>query len=214
MVPELFVANNATYTRTFTEAEYHGYTTLVLPFDVERQEAGGESFSIQLQELYGDLPGKVYVGKTDERPVAAKPYLLRLKADAPLKSPVTFSAKNAIICDSTAIMTAGLYYLQGSFSKRQLAGEECFSFADGKSSTVVPKADACSPFRAWFQSIGMPTNYETLAIDDQTLNPTGIKEVRAKTEEGREEKSYNLSGQRVSSTYKGIVIKNGIKVVK
>jgi len=27
-------------------------------------------------------------------------------------------------------------------------------------------------------------------------------------------KAYNLSGQRVSETYKGIVIKNGIKVVK
>ena len=27
-------------------------------------------------------------------------------------------------------------------------------------------------------------------------------------------KAYNLSGQRVSETYKGIIIKNGIKVVK
>ena len=27
-------------------------------------------------------------------------------------------------------------------------------------------------------------------------------------------KAYNLSGQRVSGAYKGIVIKNGIKVVK
>ena len=30
----------------------------------------------------------------------------------------------------------------------------------------------------------------------------------------KEEKAYNLSGQRVSETYKGIIIKNGIKVVK
>ena len=27
-------------------------------------------------------------------------------------------------------------------------------------------------------------------------------------------KAYNLSGQRVSGAYKGIIIKNGIKVVK
>ena len=214
MAPEAFVANNVTYTRTFIEAEYHGYTTLVLPFDVQRQEAGGEAFTIHLQELCGDQPGKVYVGGKDELPVAAKPYLIRLKADATLKNPVTFSAKDAIISDSTAIMTAGLYNFQGSFSKRQLSGEECFSFADGKSDTVVPKADVCPPFRAYFQPIGMPTHFEALAIDDQTLNPTGIKEVKAKTDESRGENTYNLSGQRVSGAYKGIVIKNGIKVVK
>jgi hypothetical protein len=146
--------------------------------------------------------------------MAAKPYLLRLKADTPLKNPVTFTAKDAIITDSIANAAAGLYYFQGSFSKRQLAGEECFGFADGKSDTVVPITDNCSPFRAYFQAIGMPTNFESLAIDDQTLDPTGIKTVNAKTEEGNEEKAYNLSGQRVSGAYKGIIIKNGIKVVK
>jgi hypothetical protein len=214
MAPNAFVASNVSYTRTFTEAEHQGYTTLVLPFDVQRQEAGGEAFTIQLQELLGDQPGKVYVGHSDELPMAAKPYLLRLKADAPLKNPVTFTAKDAIITDSIATAAAGLYYFQGSFSKRQLAGEECFGFADGKSNTVVPTTDNCSPFRAYFQAIGMPTNFESLAIDDQTLDPTGIKTVNAKTEEGNEEKAYNLSGQRVSGAYKGIIIKNGIKVVK
>ena len=214
MAPNAFVASNVSYTRTFTEAEHQGYTTLVLPFDVQRQEAGGEAFTIQLQELLGDQPGKVYVGHSDELPMAAKPYLLRLKADAPLKNPVTFTAKDAIITDSIATAAAGLYYFQGSFSKRQLTGEECFGFADGKSDTVVPITDNCSPFRAYFQAIGMPTNFESLAIDDQTLDPTGIKTVNAKTEEGNEEKAYNLSGQRVSGAYKGIIIKNGIKVVK
>jgi len=28
------------------------------------------------------------------------------------------------------------------------------------------------------------------------------------------QRAYNLSGQRVSGAYKGIIIKNGIKVVK
>ena len=51
-------------------------------------------------------------------------------------------------------------------------------------------------------------------LGDQTLDPTGIKTIRSKADEGNEEKAYNLSGQRVSETYKGIVIKNGIKVVK
>ena len=211
MVPNAFVATNVSYTRTFTEAEHQGYTTLVLPFDVQRQEAGGEAFTIQLQELLGDQPGKVYIGHSDELPVAAKPYLLRLKADAPLKNPVTFTAKDAIITDSIATAAAGLYDLQGSFSKRQLAGKECFGFADGKSDTVVPITDNCSPFRAYFQAIGMPTGFESLAIDNHTLDPTGIKTVRSKTEESNEEKAYNLSGQRVTEAYKGIVIKNGQK---
>ena len=207
-------STNVSYTRTFTEAEHQGYTTLVLPFDVQRQEAGGEAFTIQLQELLGDQPGKVYVGHTDELPMAAKPYLLRLKADAPLKNPVTFTAENAIITDSIATAAAGLYYLQGSFSKRTLTGEECFGFADGKSDTVVPTTDNCSPFRAYFQAIGMPTNFKSLAIDDQTLDPTGIKAIKSKADESCENNTYNLSGQRVSGAYKGIVIKNGIKVVK
>ena len=213
MAPNAFVARNVTYTRTFTEAEHHGYTTLVLPFDVQRQEAGGEAFTIQLQELLGDQPGKVYVGHTDELPAAAKPYLLRLKTDSPLKNPVSFTAKDAIISDSITTATAGLYHLQGSFSKIQLTGEECFSFADGKGDTVVPTTDSCAPFRAYFQTIGMPTNFESLVIDDQTLKPAGVEAIRNKSDEGRENNTYNLSGQRVSAAYKGIVIKNGMKVV-
>lgn len=48
---------------------------------------GGEAFTIQLQELLGDQPGKVYVGHSDELPMAAKPYLLRRKATR--RKPIT-----------------------------------------------------------------------------------------------------------------------------
>ena len=42
---------------------------------------------------------------------------------------------------------------------------------------------------------------------------TGVSEME-KMRNGENEKYYNLSGQRVGASYKGIIVKNGRKVIK
>ena len=51
----------------------------------------------------------------------------------------------------------------------------------------------------------------TIVFDDE--NTTGVKNVKNTMEEGSNE-IYNLSGQRVGKDYKGVVIKNGRKMIQ
>ena len=56
-------------------------------------------------------------------------------------------------------------------------------------------------------------NGSVVVLDfDGSFTPTGINTV--KTDVARDGYMYNVSGQRVNDTYKGIVIKNGKKMLK
>ena len=47
-------------------------------------------------------------------------------------------------------------------------------------------------------------------------DPTGIEDVRSKMDDvrGKMDDVYNLNGQKVGDSYRGIVIKNGRKILK
>ena len=213
MTPYWFTAKKITYKRTFADDEYNTFTTLMLPFTAQKYEAGGEAFTLDKMLLYADLPGKVYLTNTDEMPVIGSPMFLRLKADKKLTNPVTFSATNVEVCDSVYAMTAGRYHLVGSFVKAAYPDVETFSFADGKGGSIIPKTTTCSPFRASFQPIGMPTNFENLIIDATTYGPTSI-DVRRTDADATAQPYYNLSGQRVLHPRRGLYIQGGRKIVK
>ena len=213
MTPYWFTAKKITYKRTFADDEYNTFTTLMLPFTAQKCEAGGEAFTLDKMLLYADLPGKVYLTNTDEMPVIGSPMFLRLKADKKLTNPVTFSATNVEVCDSVYAMTAGRYHLVGSFVKAAYPDVETFSFADGKGGSIIPKTTTCSPFRASFQPIGMPTNFENLIIDATTYGPTSI-DVRRTDADATAQPYYNLSGQRVLHPRRGLYIQGGRKIVK
>lgn len=78
---------------------------------------------------------------------------------------------------------------------------------DGINASIV-KANGTkiSPFRAYFKGIpeGVPAK---LNFDDEET--TGITNINAA--ESNDDTLYNLAGQKVNATYKGIVIKNGKK---
>ena len=207
--PIVFTAKDVNYQRSFTEAEHSGYTSLVLPFDVQTCEAGGQLFTANYFAFNADEPGKVYVLEEEGPLQAGKPYIVQLKAETPLTAPVTFSAKNVDITSSIRMESAGHYSMTGSFQQEQYTETECFSFGQGESGTSIPKTNTCYPFRACFQTIGIPSNLESLAIVN-TLDPTGIVAPRSKTSEN-DEPYYNMLGQRVNKSQKGLVIYKGRK---
>lgn len=68
-------------------------------------------------------------------------------------------------------------------------------------------------FRCYIPSSAIPAEARSLSIvfdDDVT---TGIADVRGQKEDGRSD-IFNLSGQRVGKDYKGVVIKNGRKMIQ
>ena len=54
--------------------------------------------------------------------------------------------------------------------------------------------------------------YETFAVDGTLLTPDGIQESIADTQEPSA--VYNLWGQKITDSYKGVVISNGKKTVR
>ena len=163
--------------------------------------------------LAADQAGKVYFSDTPEMIAGGTPAIVRLKADKALTNPVTFSASNASVCDSIFMQTAGRYNMTGTFTKATYSDIETFAFADGHGGSVAPKATSCSPFRACFQAIGLPTGFETLTIDTTTYNTTGIDELRHEATDDSQP-YYNLSGQRVLHPRRGIYLHGGKAVIK
>ena len=73
-----------------------------------------------------------------------------------------------------------------------------------------------NPFRAFINLSTLPVDPSsaralTIVYDDE--NTTGVKNVKNTMAEGSNE-IYNLSGQRVGKDYKGVVIKNGRKMIQ
>ena len=210
MAPYEFTAKSVSYRRVFTEAEQNSYTTMVLPFDVEKCEAGGEPCTLELLQFGGDMAGKAYFSPVQGMPQFGQPYLVRLNTATSQKDAVVFSAKDQVICDTITALAAGRYEMKGTYVKEQYTQRESFSFADGKGGSVIPLTTAGTPFRAVIQAIGMPTNYEWLAIDATTL--TAIDAPRY-TPADSAQPYYNLNGQRVDMPRQGVYIRNGRKVV-
>jgi hypothetical protein len=52
---------------------------------------------------------------------------------------------------------------------------------------------------------------EIIVFDSET---TGIEDIDLRLNPDREGRTYNLKGQKVNDTYRGIIIKNGKKIFK
>ena len=69
------------------------------------------------------------------------------------------------------------------------------------------------PFRAFINLASAPAGARSLSIVFDDGETTGIADVKGKKEDVRSD-IFNLSGQRVGKDYKGVVIKNGRKMIQ
>ena len=72
---------------------------------------------------------------------------------------------------------------------------------------------AINSFRCYIPSSAIPAAAHSLSIVFDDSETTGIADVRGKKEDVRGD-IFNLSGQRVGKDYKGVVIKNGRKMIQ
>ena len=77
-----------------------------------------------------------------------------------------------------------------------------------------PDNDILPSYVAWISGQDVPQSRLTMAFagDYELPNPTGIADVATQTA-NPSAPAYSLSGQRVGSGYRGIVIKNGHKYI-
>ncbi len=190
---------NINLTRTITADKWIG---LCLPFDYDipsgwdvRELTGvsgsGENASMKFSRATSIVAGKPYIVKTD--------------ADV-----ATITATNKTIATSTTDISFNGVTMKGNLKKTSIPEGSFYISNEGSLKKLTAASATLKGFRAYFTVDG-GSGVKALSFDFDD-DATGInEELRMKNEESTS--IFNLAGQRLSKTQKGINIVNGKKVM-
>ena len=236
-----FMAQSATYERVFTQgltADWKGWSTIVLPFNVESVKADSEP--IDWFHSDSDTNGRfwVYAFTADGPDEVTFSHASQMKAYTPyiisvpgnewgekynlVGKTLTFEGSNVGILSGAKTSVSGYNYIfRGDLNRQTLTNVYALD-AEGENFTKAASATTVDPFRACFVASSHGMYGSTLAISFKADNdPTAIL---APTAEGASRAAvdavYNLNGQQVGtraqwkSLPRGIYIVNGKKISK
>ncbi len=239
--PINFTAQNISYTRTFDkglQADYSGWNTIVLPFDVATVKVGEEVIDWFHSDGDKGQDFWVYAFVTDagnvvtfahaEEMKANVPYVISVPSDAwgsqfdLTGKAITFESFNAAIAGNAMSVLNGSNYVFKGITTPQTLNDAYVLNEAGTAFSQQASADV-APFRAYFMASGRTVVTQTLSIafvsDDEA---TGIPMLDVKA--GRVQKTndviYNMQGMQVGtveqwkSLPKGIYMVNGNKIFK
>lgn len=205
--------DNATVTisRTFND---NAWNTLVLPFAMTAD---------QLTKAFGsDAKFAKYTGTTKQ----ADGYTLNFKTvtETDANTPVfvwgaksgkfTVEGVTVVKADATSALANAAFSFSGSYDKTTAQSGDWFISSDNKFYSAAG-TESIKPMRAVFRPVVATTNAKHLLFSIDGGETTGIKSV---SNNGvvldDHAPAYNLAGQRVDSTYKGVVIQNGKKYIR
>ena len=197
---------NVTLERTFQK----GWNSLVLPFATSTTELGATKAA-----AYSGTNGTTINFTTVESLKANTPYLVYF--DAAPTANLTFS--NKVISPSSSLTVADTAHTaQFSFVGTYVA-EPTSPIASGDYVVVssgIQKAagsNTLKGYRAYLKAVSSSASAKQMIINIDNQVVTGIDAAQIKQAVSANGKMYNLAGQRVNSSYKGIVIKNGKKLI-
>lgn len=183
------------------------WNTLVLPFAVSADKVKAQFGDGVEVAKYSNTDGeKINFSSTED-----------IKANVPvLIKPTTVSAENTYTFDGVTLVagepkTTGVSYdFVGSYKPYNLATDNYMLYNNQWWKNEEGDNYKVNAFSAYVQATTPEAAKQlTLVIDGQT---TGLK---LNTVTGNiEGETYNMAGQRVANSYKGLVIKNGKKIIK
>lgn len=228
VVPETFTAATVTYARTFTTGTdgTGGWTTLTVPFDVDKVTVDGvekQWFSsptdtgkhFWVKKLVSDDEGTVTFEDVDKIK-ANTPYLIAVPGkkwgddfDLTGKT-LVFTGYDKIVSTAKAVASGDYYRFSGT--TRSLVLSEAYVMnANG---TVFERGDVTvEPFRACFTAYAAGSSATSLQIVQTSKIETAVTTLPA---ELTVPTIYTLDGRRVSDNglKSGVYIKNGKKVIR
>ena len=201
-----FTATSATYTRSLATGKYG---TICLPF---APGTGNYKFM-----TLASADGGVLSFAEEASPKADTPYLYRVADGGTESAAITASSATVPATDLAAGTTAADYTMKGTYETTEFGSTDGIYFiknntfyhfaAEGSKLTV-------KPFRAYFQAASAGAKELTI---EELGEETGVESISStvRSEElGVRSDVYNLSGVKVGSDYKGIVIVNGRKEIR
>lgn len=197
---------NVTLKRSFVANKWN---TLVLPFAVSAED---------VKAKFGNDAKVVEYSNAEDVNINFTTSTNGIKANVPvLIMPATVNAENTYTFNSVSIVAADTpkadgtsYSFVGSYKPYNLVNDDYMLYADKWWKTETGDTYKIKAFRAYIKAnTPAAAKQLNLVIDDQT---TGLK---LNTVNGNiEGETYNIAGQRVANSYKGLVIKNGKKIIK
>lgn len=198
-------AANVTLKRKFVANKWN---TLVLPFAVSDADVkttfGADAKIVE----YRNADDANINFTTSTKGIEANVPVLIMPAAVNTEKTYTFNGVSIVVADPKADGTN--YSFVGSYKPCNLVNDDYMLYADKWWKTETGDTYTIKAFRAYIKA-NTPTAAKqlNLVIDGQT---TGLK---LNTVNGNiEGETYNIAGQRVANSYKGLIIKNGKKIIK
>ena len=198
-------AADVTLKRTFVANKWN---TLVLPFAVSDAEVKTTFGADAKVVVYSNADDANINFTTSTKGIEANVPVLIMPAAVNVENTYTFNGVSIVVADPKADGTS--YSFVGSYKPYDLVNDDYMLYADKWWKTEAGDTYKIKAFRAYIKA-NTPTAAKqlNLVIDGQT---TGLK---LNTVNGNiEGETYNIAGQRVANSYKGLVIKNGKKIIK
>lgn len=199
-------AANVTLKRKFVANKWN---TLVLPFAVSAED---------VKTTFGADAKIVEYSNADDANINFTTSTKGIKANVPVlimpaavnaeNNTYTFNSVSIVVADPKADGTS--YSFVGSYKPYNLVNDDYMLYADKWWKTEATDSYKIKAFRAYIKAnTPAAAKQLNLVIDCQT---TGLK---LNTVNGNiEGETYNIAGQRVANSYKGLIIKNGKKIIK
>lgn len=184
------------------------WNTLVLPFAVSDAD---------VKTTFGADAKVVVYSNADDANINFTTSTKGIEANVPvLIMPAAVNAENTYTFNGVSIVEATpkadgtRYSFVGSYKPYDLVNDDYMLYADKWWKTGAGDSYKIKAFRAYIKANTPEAAKQlNLVIDGQT---TGLK---LNTVNGNiEGETYNIAGQRVANSYKGLVIKNGKKIIK
>lgn len=223
-IPKAFTATTATLSRSFTSEKY---CTLCLPYDVPAGSLGGKIYE------FSNIEGTTVKMTEDTDGLNAnKPYIFVPNSSV---GSIETSGSISVSMSNTPNTNNTDFTFKGVFGKKEFTAEEISGgvygfaadsehgasvgqFVKASSGTWIEGMRAYLAYNGNLNDVSMTRGIELPEVLNVVLvGPNGetthIGRLELMTAEDGSH-VYNLSGQRVDNSYKGIVIVNGKKMVK
>lgn len=184
------------------------WNTLVLPFAVSDADVKTTFGADAKIVKYSNADDANINFTTSTKGIEANVPVLIMPAAVNAENTYTFNSVSIVAADPKADGTS--YSFVGSYKPYNLVNDDYMLYADKWWKTETGDTYKIKAFRAYIKAnTPAAAKQLNLVIDGQT---TGLK---LNTVNGNiEGETYNIAGQRVANSYKGLIIKNGKKIIK
>ena len=198
---------NVTLKRSFVANKWN---TLVLPFAVSAEDVKAKFGNDAKVVEYSNAEDVNINFTTSTNGIKANVPVLIMPAAVNAENTYTFNSVSIVVADPNPKADGTNYSFVGSYKPYNLVNDDYMLYADKWWKTETGDTYKIKAFRAYIKSnTPAAAKQLNLVIDGQT---TGLK---LNTVNGNiEGETYNIAGQRVANSYKGLVIKNGKKIIK